>query len=100
MTIEGSHPALGFAEELFGDDLEDWEEPDRWLEAFPIGSREAWQDKREFAGTSEEGELGVSLLAATRCPRGSITLVTRPSMHDEYRRRDMSAARPWRPLRE
>lgn len=50
--------------EQVADDLADWEEPDRWLDVTPVGSREAWQDMREFAGTIEDGERGERLLRA------------------------------------
>ena len=89
--------------ELVADDLEDWDEPDRWLEVSPIGSREAWQDMREFAGTIEDGELGERLLQAI-AGRGAfrafrILLDDHPEARDAWRifaeERTRGRAREW-----
>lgn len=99
--------------ELVADDLEDWEELDRWLDVTPIGSREAWQDMREFAGTIEDGELGERLLQAI-AGRGAfrafrLLLDDHPDTRDTWqvfaderrrgRAREWLAARGCRPAR-
>ena len=89
--------------ELVADDLEDWDEPDRWLDVTPIGSRAAWQDMREFAGTIEDGELGERLLQAI-AGRGAfrafrILLDDHPEARDAWRifadERKRGRAREW-----
>lgn len=88
---------------LLADDLEDWEDPDRWLAVTPLGSREAWEDMREFAGIVEDGELGERLLQAID-GRGAfrafrLLLDDHPETRDAWRifaeERQRGRAREW-----
>lgn len=89
--------------ELVADDLEDWDEPHRWLDVTPIASREAWEDMREFAGTIDDGELGDRLLQAIAGPGAfrafRLILDDHPETRDTWRifaeERKRGRAREW-----
>ncbi len=49
-----------------GEEPDDWEDDDRWLEVRSAGSADGWHDMSDFIGTLEDGELGERLDDAIR----------------------------------